>query len=244
MKRVLILGGTMDGRNLADRLSANKRLHVILSLAGRTNQPRLPTCDVITGGFGGADGLADYLESAQIDILIDATHPFANKMSQSAATASAATGVPCFRLERKAWRQLPEDNWHIVASTEEAAKSLPKNARALVTVGRQEIGPFFERLDVKVTARMIEAPDYAPRAPHKVLRNRPPYRLEDELLLMRTEHITHLVTKNSGGKATSAKLHAARKLGITVVMVERPIPPKLPTAHSVDAMIAEIARLT
>jgi len=91
---------------------------------------------------------------------------------------------------------------------------------------------------------MIEAPDYAPRAPHKVLRNRPPYRLEDELLLMRTEHITHLVTKNSGGKATSAKLHAARKLGITVVMVERPIPPKLPTAHSVDAMIAEIARLT
>ncbi|MGI9372319.1 MAG: cobalt-precorrin-6A reductase [Hyphomicrobiales bacterium] len=244
MKRVLILGGTMDGRTLADRLANVRRLHVILSLAGRTSEPRLPKCDVISGGFGGADGLADYLEGAKIDILIDATHPFANKMSQSAATASAATGIPCFRLERKAWKKLPEDDWQMVTSIKEAVDYLPKNARVLATVGRQEVAPFFERLDIKVTARMIEAPDYAPRAPHKVLRNRPPYRLEDEILLMRTEHISHLVTKNSGGKATSAKLHAARKLGVKVVMVERPTPPQLPTAHSVDAMVAKIAKLS
>ncbi len=237
MAKILILGGTMEARRLADILGSDRRFKVVFSLAGRTANPLIPAGEVRIGGFGGADGLADYLESEKITTFVDATHPFANRISQSAATASAATGIPCLWLERKEWRPLKDDRWQMVESIEQAAEILPAGSRPLVTVGRQEIAPFFARLDIKVLARMIEAPETPPLAPHKVLRNRPPFRPEDELLLMRTEHITHLVTKNSGGKATSAKLQAARTLRLPVLMVSRPPAPDLPTAHSVEAMV-------
>jgi precorrin-6A/cobalt-precorrin-6A reductase len=244
MKKVLILGGTMEARRLADILAKDKRFQVTFSLAGLTANPLIPKGDIRVGGFGGADGLADYLESEKISILVDATHPFASRISQSAATASAATGIACLRLERKEWKPLKDDRWQVMESIEQAAESLPSGARPLVTVGRQDIAPFFARLDIKVLARMIEAPETPPLAPHKVLRNRPPFRPEDELLLMRTEHITHLVTKNSGGKATSAKLQAARTLRLPVIMISRPATPDLPTAHSVDALLEMLAKAT
>ncbi|MGI9481625.1 MAG: cobalt-precorrin-6A reductase [Hyphomicrobiales bacterium] len=236
MAKILILGGTVEARQLADMLAGDERFELIFSLAGRTSNPLVPKCEVRSGGFGGADGLADFLEDKGVDILVDATHSFADRITQNAATASAATGTPCLRLERKAWVREAGDDWAFVASVEEAAQHLPKGARALVTVGRQEIEPFFDRLDIKIIARMIEPPEKKPLAPHKVLRNRPPYELQDERMLMRIEHISHLVSKNSGSEATAAKLQAARELQIPVIMIARPDAPRLPTAHTAQAM--------
>lgn len=248
MVKILILGGTHEARQLAEKLTQDSNFDVQFSLAGRTRQPDVPRCEVRVGGFGGADGLADFIEENDIGILVDATHPFADRITQNAATATAATGIACLRLERPAWKARPRDNWVLAESVIEAAAALPKGARVLVTVGRQEIAPFFDRLDIKVIARMIEPPDTRPRAPHKILLGRPPFREQDERLLMRTEHITHLVTKNSGGEATVAKLGAARALDVKVVMVKRPPAPNLPLAHTEDDMmrlvIAEAEKLS
>lgn len=244
MTKILILGGTVEARQLADLLAGDKRFELVFSLAGRTSDPLTPSCTVRSGGFGGADGLADFIEDENVDILIDATHPFADRITQNAATAAAATGIDCLRLERKAWEPDAGDNWEIVDSIEEAARQLPKGARALVTVGRQEVEPFFTRLDIKVIARMIEPPEKKPLAPHKVLLNRPPFELQDERMLMRIEHITHLVTKNSGSSATAAKLQAARELNIPVIMISRPAAPRMPTAHSPEEMVQLVEKET
>ena len=242
-RRILILGGTADARELAELLDRETDCEVITSLAGRTSKPAEQSGTVRVGGFGGADPLAGYLTENQINLLIDATHPYAAQISTNAAAASAAAGVPSFRLERPGWAPLEADNWIDVAGNQEAAAALPSGARALVTVGTGGVAPFVERLDIQVIARVIERPAEPPRPPHKIMVARPPFALEDELLLMRTEHITHLVTKNAGGKKMAPKIAAARQLKIPVVMIARPKLPDAEVARNLNHALALMGRL-
>lgn len=240
-KRVLILGGTAEARRLAEHLTADGRYDVITSLAGRTTAPETPPGTVRTGGFGGSKGLKNFLQAERINLVADATHPFAATISANAVAACADTQVPCIRLERPPWRAEPGDQWISATGISEAATTIPSGATALVTVGRQEIAPFFMRTDVHVVARMIEPPsvDIPPHA--ELILARPPFTLAQERALMEEKRIDVLVTKNSGGDATAAKLAAARALTRPVIMIARPPPPDVPSAATADAVAAWIA---
>jgi len=233
--KVLILGGTGDALAVAEML--HQRGHkVITSLAGLTSNPTLPKGRVISGGFGGAAGLADYLTDNKIDYLIDATHPFAVGMSKNAVAAAATTKIPLVRLIPPAFAVPADAKWWRVASIDEAAARLPDGATAFLTVGRQNLSPFIARTDVRFLVRSIEVPDLELPDNFKTIQGRPPFSRGDEIALMKHEGITHLVAKDSGSLHTRAKLEAAYMLRIQVIMVNRPA---LPPANEV-AGVAEI----
>jgi precorrin-6A/cobalt-precorrin-6A reductase len=233
---VLILGGTAEARALADLLAQDPRFEPVSSLAGRTSAPLMPQGRVRIGGFGGVDGLAAYMRDEGIALVADTTHPFAARISAHAHAAAARCGIAYLRLERPAWSREPGDDWRDVNGAAEAAMALEPGARALVTIGRQELAPFAARTDMEVLARMIEAPE-TPMPPHMhILIARPPFTLEGERALLAEQGITVLVTKNSGGSQTRAKLDAARHAGVPVIMIARPAKPAAPTAASASAM--------
>ena len=228
MKRLLILGGTGDAVNLASRAIDLPGLTAITSLAGRTSAPRSLVGNVRIGGFGGEAGLVTYLQTEQIDLLIDATHPFAARISQHAAGAATQVGIPRLKLIRPRWRRLPEDNWIEVESIEAAVRAIPANSqRILIAIGRQQLAPFASLTDKWCLMRSIDPPDPSiPLPPGKLLLDRGPFSLEEERELLREYQIQAIVSKNSGGDATYAKIIAARELGLPVVMVQRPIVPE------------------
>ncbi len=219
--KVLVLGGTRDARLICDALH-DKGFDVTLSLAGVTENPEPVRCAVRSGGFGGADGLRDYLAKSAITLLIDATHPFAAQISANATAAVTQTGIAHLRLNRSPWRKQTGAKWISVKTFEEAAEVLPSGARAFLAIGRNEIEPFIKREDISGILRMIEPPStIIPPNWHLILA-RPPNLVEPELALMKERHITHLICKNSGGPA-SLKLTAAVMQNITAVMIARPI---------------------
>ena len=227
MKRLMILGGTGDAVKLASLAIALPGLTVITSLAGRTSAPKSLVGDVRIGGFGGEAGLVTYLHTEPIDLLIDATHPFAAQISRNAAGAATQVGIPRLMLIRPGWQRLPEDNWIEVASVEAAVGAIPASVqRIFVTIGRQQLAPFASLMDKWCLMRSIDPPDPSiPLPPGKLLLDRGPFSLEQERELLRSERIQAIVSKNSGGDATYAKILAARELGIPVIMVQRPIVP-------------------
>lgn len=237
--RILILGGTRDAREAAAALTA-RGYAVVTSLAGVTEQPLLPTGELRIGGFGGVDGMSKYLVADAISVVVDATHPFAIRISQNAHDACLRTGVPLLRLERPAWQLAPEDAWTIVSSPEEAAMALPSGARVLLTTGRKDLAHFFNRADISGIARMIEAPPLDPPANWGVLRERPPFSVAGEASLLAANGITHLVSKNAGGSATEAKLTAARDAGIRVILIARPPKPQVPAVAEVSDLVAAV----
>lgn len=222
MRRVLILGGTAEARDLAARLSDVPDVHVVSSLAGRVTDPRLPAGEVRVGGFGGPDGLAAWLREHRVDRLVDATHPFAERMSASAARASALAGVPLLALRRPGWREEDGDDWRRVPSLDEAAAALPSGARAFLTTGRRSIDVFAARDDVWFLARSVDPPERPVPDNVRVLLSRGPYTLDGERALIREHRLDVVVTKDSGGAMTRAKLAAARAAGLPVIMVDRP----------------------
>ena len=227
MKRVLILGGTTEATALATQAAALEGFQIISSLAGRTQQPVLPAGAVRIGGFGGATGLVDYLQTAAIDLLIDATHPFAAQISQNAAAAAATCQIPHLMLVRPAWQPEVGDRWIEVPSYEAAAAVLPGSAqRVFLTIGRQELATFAP-LSLWFLMRMIDPPLPETPVPNgRLLLERGPFALESEQRLLTDHAVDTIVSKNSGGAATYAKIAAARSLGIPVVMVQRsPLPP-------------------
>lgn len=236
--RVLILGGTSEAGALASALDAAGVL-AVSSLAGRLAEPRLPDGETRVGGFGGADRLARWLRANQVAAVIDATHPFATRISAGAAEACARTGVPLLRVERPGWTEQPGDCWHRVASLAEAAALTPTlGRRVLLTLGRQHVGLFASIGDCWFLVRCIEAP--APPLPphHQLLLDRGPYTLDGELALLRHHRIDLLVTRDSGGAATEAKLTAARALKLPVLMVQRPPSPAISTVPDVERALA------
>jgi precorrin-6A/cobalt-precorrin-6A reductase len=220
-KKILVLGGTSDARTICDVLHAAGH-EVTLSLAGVTQRPEPVSCPVRTRGFGGATGLQDYLVQEKIEILIDATHPFAAQISANASLAAKKAGITHLRLNRPPWRKRPGAIWHRVKTYQEAANVLPSGARVFLTIGRNEIEPFMKRPDISGILRMIEPPVIAIPPNWQLILARPPTSTEPEIELMRQHSITHLVCKNAGGP-TSHKLVAAWKLDIPTVMVARPV---------------------
>lgn len=219
---VLILGGTSEARALAAAL-VTSGVRVVSSLAGRVASPRLPEGEVRIGGFGGPKGLAAWLTEHEIAAVVDATHPFAERIGDSAVRGTWLAGVPLLRLERPGWVAGPGDDWHWVDTLSDAATMVPSfGSRAFLTSGRQGLSAFAHVRDVWFLARCVDPPS-PPLPPRlEVLLSRGPYRVADELALLRRYDIDVLVTKDSGGSLTSAKLIAARQLRVPVVVVRRP----------------------
>ncbi len=216
---ILILGGTREAAELAAEL-VKAGYKVTTSLAGRTREPKPVAGEIRIGGFGGAKGLADYLKVNSIDKLIDATHPFARQVSANAIEAASLANVPLEVKTRPQWQREPGDNWIEVASEEEACRILPDNARAFLALGSQHIGCFASRTGVFFVIRMVdEPPAPLPFAGYKLLVAKPSDKWQEEMALLKAHAITHLVCRNSGGKAAYAKIIAARELGLPVVMI-------------------------
>ncbi|MDT5334173.1 MAG: precorrin-6A/cobalt-precorrin-6A reductase [Mycobacterium sp.] len=230
--RVLLLGGTSEGRALAARLDAD--VEVISSLAGRVPDPVLPVGEVRIGGFGGVEGMRRWLVDSKVDSVVDATHPYAATVTAHAAAVCDELDLPYLVLARPAW---PRGDAIGVGSDAEAAKTVvaERYSRVFLTTGRSGTAAFAD-VDAWFLIRAVTAPDPAtlPRH-HQLVLSRGPYHYEGELALLRDHHIDVLVTKNSGGQMTRPKLDAATALGVAVVMVDRPpLPDGVATVSTVD----------
>ncbi len=239
MIRVLILGGTGNASELAAEISLLSGVEVITSLAGRTSQSSVPGGHLRLGGFGGQAGLVTYLYSQQIDLLIDATHPFASQISWNAAAAAAAVGLPRLLLLRPAWQPMSGDRWIEVDTLEAAAEALPPQAKSVfLTTGRQELAPFVPLAHCWFLIRSIDSPVPQTTLPKGLLLlDRGPFTLAQERHLLIEHQIDVIVSKNSGGDATYAKVLAARELNIPMVMIQRPAMPSAEQVSSVEEAV-------
>jgi precorrin-6A/cobalt-precorrin-6A reductase len=240
MTRLLLLGGTGEGTMIARHLDGRPGLEIVTSLAGRVAAPSLPAGEVRIGGFGGITGLIDYLAAERIDGVIDATHPFAAQISIHAAAACAEAKVPLLAYVRAPWMPIMGDDWRPAADAAAAARL--STGRVLLTIGRQEVEEF-AGVDAWFLIRAIDPPTGAVPRRRQLLLSRGPFDLDDELDLMRAHRITMVVSKNSGGAATYAKIAAARTLGLPVVMIERPARPETEQAFDLATVDAWLGRL-
>jgi precorrin-6A/cobalt-precorrin-6A reductase len=236
---ILILGGTADARELAGRLIGHGH-QVTTSLAGRTSSPLLPEGEIRVGKFGGIPGLVGYLTVRKFDRLVDATHPYAGLISVNAVAAAERTKIPLVRFMRPAWPEPAGAGWMHAADVGAAAGALPAGATALITTGHEGLAAFLERDDCTLVIRLIEPPELTLPRHARLILARPPYSLAGELALFEREAISHLVSKNSGGPQTSAKLEAAQALGVKVVMVARPVYGPAIEAATIEEAIAAL----
>ena len=166
--RALILGGTAEARELATLL-VNKGWHITTSLAGRVKHPRLPAGEVRIGGFGGPSGLARWILDEKVDVIVDATHPFAERISTSAYEAARATHVPLLALHRPAWEEQSGDRWIHVSTMREAAQKAQRFAHVFLTIGRQQLAPFADDPDNLYVIRSVEPPSAPLPARHRII---------------------------------------------------------------------------
>jgi precorrin-6A/cobalt-precorrin-6A reductase len=237
--RILLLGGTTEAAWLADCLSREKTVQATLSLAGRTASPVASPLPVRIGGFGGIEGLSGYLAREGIDLLIDATHPFAARMSTNAIAASAQAGIPLLAVERPPWKPVTGDDWDEHESIDAAIAALPNSPQNVFSgLGRRSIAALSKAPQHRYLIRVIDEARPPPALPHAtIVAARGPFRMEDDVELFGQHGIRHVLAKNAGGSATYSKIEAARKLGIKVHMVRRPaIAPRLTVASVKDAM--------
>jgi precorrin-6A/cobalt-precorrin-6A reductase len=244
MKRVLILGGTGDAVKLAAQAVQLHEVEVITSLAGRTRQPVTPSGRVRMGGFGGEAGLVDYMREQRIDFLIDATHPFAAHISFNAANAARVCGLPHLLLMRPPWEPLEGDRWITVESIAAAVAILPSIAqRVFLAIGRQDLAAFAPLTDLWFLMRMVDPPTPgSPVPPGTLILERGPFALEEERELLQNYALEAIVSKNSGGDATYAKIRAARELAFPVVMIQRPPTPGGEQVPDVEEALRWLAR--
>jgi precorrin-6A/cobalt-precorrin-6A reductase len=235
---LLILGGTAEARALAEAVTAAELWHprpvprVLSSLAGRVADPRLPAGEVRIGGFGGPDGLADWLREHAVRAVVDATHPFAERISTHAAVACAWTGTPLLCLRRPGWSDAPPADpavapaeWTWVASLAEAAAAIPSGARVFLTTGRQGLDAFAAVTHAWFLIRCVDPPETPLPPHHRLLLARGPYTRAGETALIDGHRLSLLITKDSGGALTAAKLEAAARRGVPVIVVRRPARP-------------------
>ena len=241
--RLLILGGTREAAELAARAEAAGEARVLTSLAGRTTRPAALAGRVRVGGFGGAAGLAAFLEAEGIDLVIDATHPFAAAISAHAAEACREKGVPRLALVRPAWKRRSGERWIEVGDAAAAAAALPGlGARVFLTLGARGLEHFAALAGIWFLVRLIERPARPlPLPDHHLILGRGPFDLEAERALTKRHRIDALVTKASGGEATYAKITAARLEGVPVVMIRRPPQISGESVASVDQALAWLA---
>jgi len=236
---LLILGGSEIAYQLAQKLQSLP-VHVVSSLAGRTQNPRSPAGAWRVGGFGGIEGLVGFLRQNRINMMIDATHPFARTIQTNAQTAARIADVALLRLKPLPWQKTLGDRWCEVADEQGAAKILPKGATVFLALGRQRLGAFARRLDVTFVIRMLEQANHAASLPSSLSHCKiifgAPSRQDIEARLFQAHKIDILVSRNSGAQASYAKIAAARDLSLPVVMIVPPVPPaNIPTVHNVQA---------
>lgn len=240
--RILILGGTTEARQLAARLAARSGFDITLSLAGRTENPVAQGVPVRSGGFGGATGLAAYLRERTIDLLVDATHPYAARISANAAEAARLADIRTIALRRPAWERAEGDRWTLVDDVTEAVAALGALRRKVfLALGRQEIASFEAAPQHAYVIRSVdpvEPPLNVPVATY--ILSRGPFSEEDDRALLVAHGIDAIVAKNSGGSATYGKIAAARQLGIEIILLRRPSLPDLPSAATVEEAMAMI----
>ncbi|MBN9144484.1 MULTISPECIES: cobalt-precorrin-6A reductase [unclassified Novosphingobium] len=226
MHHILLLGGTTEASALA-RLLAAQGMSATLSYAGRTENPRPQPVPCRIGGFGGVEGLVAYLREHRVTHLVDATHPFAARMSAHASAAARIAGVPFVALTRPAWRMGQGDNWTGVAGIEEAVAALAgPPRRVLLALGRMHVDAFAAQPQHHYLLRFVDAPDAPPLLPdHHLVVDRGPFSVAGDRALLRDHAIDLVVSKNAGGTGAQAKLIAARELGLPVLMIERPAMP-------------------
>jgi precorrin-6A/cobalt-precorrin-6A reductase len=218
--RVLLLGGTGDALKIARQLGPSG----VYSLAGLGKVPEDLACPVRVGGFGGSDGLARYIESERIGLVIDATHPYAAQISANAVRACAAAHVPCWALRRPGWQAQSGDDWRMVGDWDELVAALASFRRPLFTLGREPLAHLDEIPPHQFwTVRCLESHEDNPRA--RILAARGPFTLEGERALFALQAFDVVVSKNSGGGATEAKLEVARERRLPVIMLRRPALP-------------------
>ncbi|WP_131857975.1 cobalt-precorrin-6A reductase [Bosea sp. BK604] len=237
---VLILGGTSEAAAL-DQLLAEQApdIRALISLAGHTVDPRPLNLPVRTGGFGGIDGLRRYLVEQGIVAVVDATHPFAAIMPFHAEAACKAEGVPLLAIRRGSWKPQNGDRWKSVPDIQAAVGALgTEPRRVFLTIGRLELPAFADAPQHRYLVRAIEPiGDRLPLHGVTVIQQRGPFDTDDEEDLMRREGVEVLVSKNSGGSATAGKLVAARRLGLPVIMVERPPKPDVEYVDHIDQVL-------
>lgn len=242
---VLLLGGTAEARTLAERLLGSD-ISLISSLAGRVARPRLPVGPVRIGGFGGVEGLRDWLVEHEASAVVDATHPFAERISAHAATACRSAGIPLLRLQRTGWAELPAaDGWHWVADHHAAASAAARlGERPFLTVGRQPLPAFLGPLrDTDALVRVVDPPELVLPERWRVVLGRGPYTAEVEREMFGDHGADVLVTKDSGGGLTRPKLEVADALGLPVVIVRRPrAPAGVDTASDIEAALTWVLR--
>jgi precorrin-6A/cobalt-precorrin-6A reductase len=223
---ILILGGTAEARVLASELHS-LRVPVTTSLAGRVQRPVLPAGEVRVGGFGGPEKLARWLHDNFVSAVVDATHPFAERITASAAQACAASGMPLLRLERPGWSERPGDRWTWVDDLDQAAGAIDGlGERVLLTTGRQGLPAFAPIESAWFLIRCVDPPDPPLPPQNTLILDRGPYTLDSELALLDGYAIDLVITKDSGGELTVAKLDAARERKLPVIIVRRPRGPE------------------
>lgn len=237
--RILILGGTTEARQLAGRVASRAGLDVTLSLAGRTAEPAAQPVPVRIGGFGGAEGLADYLRAEKIDALVDATHPYAAVISANAAAAAAQVGVALVALRRPAWMPAPGDQWIEVERMADAVHALGATSRRVfLALGRKEIIPFEAAPHHHYLVRSVDPvvpPLDVPAAVYVTARG--PFPEAAERALLEQHGIDIVVAKNSGGSATYGKIAAACALSLPVIMLRRPALPEVAAVETVEEAV-------
>ncbi|MBA3041824.1 MAG: cobalt-precorrin-6A reductase [Alphaproteobacteria bacterium] len=220
--KVLILGGTAEATALAEQLVARGDVAVVTSLAGRTAYPVLPPGEVRIGGFGGAAGLAAYIRDNGVTRMIDATHPFARRISENAIQAAAETGITLEHVVRPGWERRRGDRWQEVSSLEEAAQVLPAGATVFLALGRQYLDAFAARNDCCFVIRMVDAPaGPLPFSKYTLILGKPSADPAREAELIAAHGITYLVCRNSGGASGYGKIAAAREMGLPVIILGR-----------------------
>ena len=213
---------------------AEAGVHGVFSYAGRTETPVAQPLPTRVGGFGGAQGLRDYLQREAITHVIDATHPFAAQMSRHTVQACAQLALPLLALERPPWQAQAGDHWQHVPDLAAAVAALPASAaRVFLAIGRQHVQPFLANVRHWYLLRLVDPGFVLPEPQGAVVLDRGPFTLENDLALLRRHGITHVVAKNAGGLGAQAKLAAARQLGCPVILIERPQLPTRPTVGTV-----------
>lgn len=237
----MLLGGSAEATRIA-RLFAEAGYDAVFSYAGRVSALAPQPLPTRIGGFGGIAGLTDYLLAERITHLIDATHPFAGRMSRNAVLAAKETGVHLVALERAPWQGAPGDRWQRVANMTEAVAALPEaGARVFLAIGRQNVSEFAGKPENFYLLRFIEAPEAIPLPDHVAIEARGPFTEANDRELMARHCITHLVAKNAGGEAARGKIDAARALGLPVILIERPGIPVRPRFETVNEVMAWLA---
>lgn len=227
LENILILGGTQNARELAKEWERQGH-KVIMSIAGRTKDGEKrekeanPNVEVRVGGFGGAVALGEWIEANKIDKVVDATHPFAVQISENAKKAAEKSGVKLECYEREPWEKQQNDKWIEVGDIKEAVRTIPDNAKVFLALGHQYIKAFEEKENVHFVIRQVDEAKEKFRGNHEYVIGQPAQKPQEEMALFKKYEITHLVCRNSGGERGYAKIHAARKLGLPVVMIKRP----------------------